>query len=210
MRLLLATLMLIPTLAFANGDGAIPEDVVNPAIPLAVAPPALAPSSGEVSTRGGAVSEDSEHSLFGIPFVAHGAMQVSQPFDVRQWGVGFEGGVEMNFSPAYLIIRGELADILDDSETYPYNGRMVMVLGTYVTNEESVMFGLPTAAYGGFQVSQQFNLREWAMGFEAGLEFDMDPGYMGVRLELFDVLTGDEDEVYGMDGRVAFVIGGYM
>jgi hypothetical protein len=120
--------------------------------------------------------------------------------------------MEMTMGSAFLQARGELLDIRtgSDHEVYPFDGRLVLLLGGYVSDGETEILGMPAAAYGGFQVSQPFGDRGWSVGFEGGLELGMEHGYIQTRLELFDVWSGSREEVYESDGRIVICVGGYM
>jgi len=92
---------------------------------------------------------------------------------------------------------------------------ILVLAGTAVAGEKEdgpsrpthTFLGVPTHPYTAITLSRPSGPDDWSTGFEAGVEFDIEPIWIGIEYTLHDIL--DETEVYEWDGTFSLKAGLY-
>lgn len=71
------------------------------------------------------------------------------------------------------------------------------------------LLGLTTHPYTGFTASRFSGMEDWSVGAEFGVEADLQAGYVDVKLELHDILTGADSEIVPWDQTFSVAAGFY-
>lgn len=126
----------------------------------------------------------------------------------ENWTIGLTAGVDVDLEPFWVGASYDLYDVLDDDGSYPFDGAFALHLGLYRGNADPDA-EIPIEPYAAITLTRPSGPDEWSTGFEAGIEFLLDPLYLGGEYELHDVLTSERDEVYPFDGTFTLSVGCY-
>lgn len=180
-------------------------------------------SAAAAQDRDTTATEDARgegHEIFGLethPYVGLTALRPSSSDDdatggeivSESWTVGLVAGVDVDVEPFWVGASYDLFDVLDEENSYPFDGAFTVHLGLYRGDSTGSLYDLKAEPYVAITLTRPSGPDEWSTGFEGGVEFLLEPLYIGAEYELHDILTDDEDEVYPFDGTFTLSVGAY-
>jgi len=148
------------------------------------------------------------YGVLGLTVRPYAHVLAQRPSGPDDWSMGLGGGAKIEWQPIWGAVEYTFHDVLDDWDTFPYDGTFTAKLGVYkAPAKDARVVASPHAA---FIIARPTGPDDWSPGFEAGVEFILDPIYLGLDYTLRDIFLGKNDEVYDWDSELALGLGVYF
>jgi hypothetical protein len=130
-----------------------------------------------------------------------------RPAGPDNWTMSLNGGADFTYE--WLLIGADftLHDILQEAEVYPFDSTFTAKAGIYHDDQMGKLFSIPAEPYFLFIVARPEGPHRWSPGFEGGVNFIVDPLYIGANYSVRDAWLDDDKNAYPWDGEFGLGVG---